>query len=732
MQRSNFFRWHLLGLVFPLLCWTARADGQLAGIRTQTESHQAKGRKEKPNPSEIEKLINQLGSRNFSAREAASKALEGFGLDALEALRKTASSATDAEVRKRAGDLARAIEIRHEAEIEFAWFDRLGFPDLAKCQFVQVVVGQYHHRAFLVRDNGRQFTVLDASLWTHNYKKSGSQEPEQEKVTYEAWDLEKETTKILQSLEQPEDKDAWPRRFGERLTEPAELFVWARFCAANGKPKVADRLFALAKRSAGKRNEEAKINRSFHQIVADEIAHGQMWQAVQAFGEPTVSRKELLTRFDRIAKHFPQSPHAKRAQETAELLRKMVAEDEADARKSVKTAKEMTKDERIAELIFRLRDQNGQQWSQPGFCDVFAQDYLGPERSEKSPAQQLVDIGYEAVPQLIAALDDERFTRSVGFHRDFYFSHFVLRVCDCAEAVLERIAGRRFWEPRSTSAAMLKDGQTKEVKQRVQDWWEEFKKKGEKQVLIDGVRSGDNNSPEQAERLVKKYPESALSAIRQGVWNANRDWIAKSLLNSAAKLKGDATTEFLREELHGSALLTRVAAARGLLDWSREEAVGAMIEEWKKAGKGEGEEDLINFLLWCGKAAAVNALAKELHKRPVDTCLQVIDAINSPGWGWEKRQKSLAPEVEQAIDEILVGELDDPREKTGMSGSWGDKRFSNPRLCDLSGQLLAQRWKQPSWFDLSGSNRIRDRQRVELKNVWLKKQGKPPLPLPPL
>src|SRR5207244_11567667 len=136
-------------------------------------------------------------------------------------------------------------------------------------------------------------------------------------------------------------------------------------------------------------------------------------------------------------------------------------------------------------------------------------DGRNSEGGEKSPAQQLVDIGYDAVPQLIAVLEDERFTRSVGYQRNFYFSHFVLRVGDCAEAVLERIAGRTFWEPRSSSAAMLKDGQIKEVRKSVQDWWDAFKRNGEKQVLIDGVSSGDYNSPKQAKRLVNKYPESA-------------------------------------------------------------------------------------------------------------------------------------------------------------------------------------------------------------------------------
>jgi hypothetical protein len=724
-----------LGLLFCLA--SVPVSGQQVGTATQTKNQQSQGPNLKTNGEEIEKLITQLGNRNFAAREAASKTLEDMGLEALPALRKAASAAADAEVRRRAGDLVQTIERLHEAEIEFAWFDGLGFPDLAKCKFVRVTTGHYYHErdgtaknfydfGFLVRDDGSRFTVLDAYLWTHYYTKSDSQRAEHEKVTYEAWDLEKETTLALKSLQLPEDKDAFPRRFGERLTEPAELFVWARVCAAQGKPKLADQLLAQAKRNAEKRAEGAKADRTFHQIIADDIAHAQMWQAVEAFGDPAVSRRELLARFDLIVKHFPRNLHWNRAKEAAELLKKMVEEDEAHARNTVKATKEITKEERIAQLIFRLRDQNGHQFMQPGHCDVFAQGHLGFEGGEKSPAQQLVDIGYDAVPQLIAVLEDDRFTRSVGFQRDFYFSHFVLRVGDCAEAVLERIAGRSFWEPRSTSAAMLKDGQANIVKAKVQEWWQEFQEKGEKQMLIDGVRAGDYDSPKQAKRLAKKYPDSAVPAIRQGVKSASQDWVAKSLVENATELKGEPATAFLREQLHGSYLLCRVAAARGLLERSRDEAIDAMIAEWNNAGKVENHEDLINFLLWCGKAEAVKALAKDLHNQSIDIRLRVIEAVYSPPWWWEKQQKSLGQEVEQAIDEVLIEELDDCREQTRMTGIWGGKEVSDPRLCDLSGHVLAQRWKQPSWFDLSASQKTRDRQRVELKSIWLKKQRKEP------
>ena len=75
---------------------------------------------------------------------------------------------------------------------------------------------------------------------------------------------------------------------------------------------------------------------------------------------------------------------------------------------------------------------------QPGSCDIF--DTLAGKKG--TPAHKLVDLGYEAVPQLIEHLDDERYTRSVGYHRNFYFSHHVLRVSECAMTIISRIAGR--------------------------------------------------------------------------------------------------------------------------------------------------------------------------------------------------------------------------------------------------------------------------------------------------
>src|SRR5262249_42930052 len=157
----------------------------------------------------------------------------------------------------------------------------------------------------------------------------------------------------------------------------------------------------------------------FREKIADDLARIEMWRGILQFGDPSIPRDSLLKRFERITKNFPTSQHHAGASETAALLKKMIAEEEdhAGGRKTGKPIDQLSKEEQIAELIFQLRDQNGHQVMQPGHCDIF--DRIGGKSD--TPAHRLVKIGYDAVPQLIKHLDDERFTRSVGFHRDFYF-----------------------------------------------------------------------------------------------------------------------------------------------------------------------------------------------------------------------------------------------------------------------------------------------------------------------
>src|SRR5262249_20663462 len=148
------------------------------------------------------------------------------------------------------------------------------------------------------------------------------------------------------------------------------------------------------------RGNDAK-GQKLQDTVATDLAHALMWKAVLDFGRPEdVSRRQLLERFERILRLFPDSQHVPRARATAEMLRRMLKEDGeyATKRKAGKPFDRLTKAEQIADLIFRLSDQFGRQWGEPGGVEIF--DFKGGPGN--TPADQLVQYGYDAVPQLLA------------------------------------------------------------------------------------------------------------------------------------------------------------------------------------------------------------------------------------------------------------------------------------------------------------------------------------------
>jgi hypothetical protein len=359
----------------------------------------------------------------------------------------------------------------------------------------------------------------------------------------------------------------------------------------------------------------------------------------------------------------------------------------------------------------------------------------------------LVKIGYPAIPQLITALDDRRFTRSVGYHRDFYFSHYVLRVGDAALAIIERIAGRSFYRRYSTTSEAVKDGEIPSVRVEVEAWWHEFQEKGEKQMLIEAVEAGDQNSPSQACLLVTKYPDAAFEAIEKGIHNAEDWWIHSELVTVVGKLEGETPVPLLLSIAdNGPYLSSRVAAAEGLHQHGHPDGVAAMMREWTEPGKSDpdefrSQEQLVKFLVACGGPEALRTLGKNLHEQPVNIRIEVIFALY--------RKRSFAhgsctdstplsensyesSEMADAIEELLVQTLNDTGENIGGGVYYlDDKRFRTPRVCDLAGHELAQRWPDRYEFDIEDSLAERNRKLVELQNIWRVARGLVPLPHQP-
>jgi len=108
----NFFRLLFLAASFGLLCGCAGpspSDQSKEGEKPPTQEQEKEQAAKEPDAAHIANLVKQLGSTNFTEREAATKALEEIGFPALDALRG-ATKGDDAEVAQRATRLVEIIE----------------------------------------------------------------------------------------------------------------------------------------------------------------------------------------------------------------------------------------------------------------------------------------------------------------------------------------------------------------------------------------------------------------------------------------------------------------------------------------------------------------------------------------------------------------------------------------------------------------------------------------------
>lgn len=159
-----------------------------------------------------------------------------------------------------------------------------------------------------------------------------------------------------------------------------------------------------------------------------------IWWTILQFGETEVPREKLRDYLARHLELFPDCKHAEEVKHHLDIIKRMLDE------------KRPGDDAKVEQLIYDLRDLNLHQFMpSQGGLEVF-----GPEsmrwnlrddlpRSPPDAAEKLVACGYDAVPLLIDHIDDKTLTRSVGYWRDFTYSHHVLTVGECCKQILDKI-----------------------------------------------------------------------------------------------------------------------------------------------------------------------------------------------------------------------------------------------------------------------------------------------------
>ena len=648
-----------------------------------------------------------------------------------------------------------AEDISIEAKTNFEWFSRLGFPDVKGRAFVHVTTKWWDPKAqwpaqsnflsgFLLTNDAHAFVVLDEQLIKHSNEYTTQREYTtqgahmQIENSYVQADLKTEAADLLKRITSLQSgEDLFPR-LGERISKRARAFALAYACWRNGLNGEAEDLYQAAKKLRS--GNEGVDGNNFQLILEREIAYAVMWRAVVDFDDLSVSRQQLLKEFQDFTKRYPHSEYLERAEQTAAKLDRMISEDQAHVKSAPANLASVPVEEQVRELIFRLRDQHGEQSGQPGWCDIF-DDWRGVANS---PAHQLVRIGYPAVPQLIAALEDPTFTRSVGYWRDYTFSHDVLTVGDCAVAILGRITGKYFYVSSHSAGFMSTDGKVAETHQRAVDWWAEFQKKGERQMLVEDVEAGDENAITEASRLVEHYPDVAPAALVKGIratMNATvgagltEDMrvrrganIRKALIEIFQKCDSNAARTYLQKELHEGNDGSRVSAAEVLVQSNRDDVIKAMIQEWQnspdyKVEQDQGWTECARFLASVDSPQTIYALGQNFQARPFNTRKAIVYNIGEGGTPYgEIRPISERSLSASAIEDFLVQRLDDTEQQSGDSGPHVVRlyRERDARVCDLAGYYLNKLWPSRYHFDYSylSSLKISDQERIECQNAW--------------
>ena len=339
----------------------------------------------------------------------------------------------------------------------FTWFDSLQFPDITNKPFVEVIRQRRSDdsrvHGFLLNADDTSFTVFTLRLHTRTF--SSLLRNDGTRYHYEHRDLATMAGNCLREVEKADRafeaatrkseeeqqagrpgrmvrrREAVPGMLGTDFNDRGSLFVLAWGCRGNNLSQLSDRL-------AGRSSQLPCVQivyggPEFVKCLQDEIGSILILTVIDQFRDPEISRTSILNHCRWLCVKFPDNRllEDEGIARYRQLLATMVQEDAGhkfpDTRfESLPTAQQ------VAELVFQLRDHNGQPASSPPAND----DLFTDPRGRNAPADQLLDIGMPAVPHLIDSINDPRPTRSAIEHRG---DTRLLTVGDCVAMIIHQI-----------------------------------------------------------------------------------------------------------------------------------------------------------------------------------------------------------------------------------------------------------------------------------------------------
>ncbi|MBI3098006.1 MAG: hypothetical protein HYY93_07155 [Planctomycetes bacterium] len=444
-------------------------------------------------PPPLEPVLKALSSDSAAARSAASTALDDWcraagahAADLLRARLETAGPGLKPRIEEQIAFLDQLADTRKF----LSFFELLDLPAIHGKPYVLLNTGTctlhgqgteralwFHYAAgWLIEESATEVKTLNEVLGVNSFKR--------------VYDLPKEWDEFAskhppdmplpgQVIETPigdlvarwlTDESTFMLGEREQAVTRESIRAWFALCQDQERGAVALTERARQKFQQGVEWAAPNDRRSAEEVAVTGLAIMLRTTAI-GDGHAGAPRPQCLDLWRRIAR-LPPTYLTPQVAETAAAYEAMIEEDAKWKEPTSEELSAMNVSDRVEYWLYKLRDLSISQSSQPGHCYVCG-PWGWPQDRAANPAKELVRLGWEAVPQIIAHLDDPRPTRCLGFWRNFMpSSNYLLRYADCCQQIFEEITGYPVFEERSTHSYPWMDGKCPEMKRKAGEWWD--------------------------------------------------------------------------------------------------------------------------------------------------------------------------------------------------------------------------------------------------------------------
>ena len=354
----------------------------------------------------------------------------------------------------------RGEELAEDEVAFFAWWDRLGYPDVESLRFVRVASANWiqygddpktpiYDHAFLLSADAARFEVMTTDMRVKRFVATEPGAAETERIGFDEVDLEEFVTTGLD----PGTGDQFQLHRWLSPNQSFRALVLARACAARGLEALAHRLCELAVREQWNPIRGGRPDPDRFAGLKRDLADDAFVGLVERVPSLAWSNAELAVAFERFARAFPDHRDAERAREFAKAY--------ASWPESVPEVEAGSRDEETAALIRTVQRQPFDAWGSNA-----------PEQTESPARARLLAVG--AVPQLLSLVDSNAATRTVVTHfsakgqiRDW---KVLSSLGDVATALLRKLASGSLDEDWSNRPS-TPEARAAKFRERAERWW---------------------------------------------------------------------------------------------------------------------------------------------------------------------------------------------------------------------------------------------------------------------